>query len=82
MGRCEAKRSSGMADEAQKDGAPVVGDEASGGAVAAESSIAGAVSGKRPYSPPKLTSLGKVSELTFVKSLTKGDGGSSHTHTG
>jgi hypothetical protein len=30
--------------------------------------------GKRPYSPPKLTSLGKVAELTFAKSLRASEG--------
>jgi hypothetical protein len=76
-----------MGDEAQKDeGAePVVAqaqDGASGETAAAASS--GAAAGRRMlhYSPPKLTSLGKVAELTFLKSQAGGEGGATRTHTG
>jgi hypothetical protein len=74
-----------MGHEAQKDeGAELVG--ARGGASvetpAAESSGAAVGRRVRHYSPPKLTSLGKVAELTFLKSRAGGDGGPSRFHTG
>jgi len=74
-----------MGDEAQKDegGEPVVAREGqSGETLAAESSGATAERGMRRYSPPKLTSLGKVAELTFLKSRIGGEGGATRTHTG
>jgi hypothetical protein len=74
-----------MGDEAQKDegAGPVVAREGgSGETLAAESSGATAERGIRRYSPPKLMSLGKVAELTFLKSRIGGEGGATRTHTG
>ncbi len=38
------------------------------------SATARAAGGRRPYSPPRLKSLGSVAELTFVKSVIGTDG--------
>jgi hypothetical protein len=74
-----------MGDEAHKDeGAePVVAREGRSGETLAAESSGAAVGGRtRHYSPPKLTSLGKVAELTFLKSRIGGEGGATRTHTG
>ena len=72
-----------MGDDAQKDEGtePVMARDVGSGEGAASS---GAPAGRRTrqYSPPKLTSLGKVAELTFLKSRAGGDGGPSRFHTG
>jgi hypothetical protein len=58
-----------MGDEAQKG-------EAAEGAKVEPAQVAAQVAGggKRPYSPPKLKSLGKVAELTFLKSFVGSEG--------
>ena len=65
-----------MGDEAQKG-------EAAKGARGEPTQTAAQVAGggKRPYSPPKLKSLGKVAELTFIKSVTASEG-AQHARTG
>ena len=56
-----------MANETQKGGvAEGVGD----GATGAEPQEGQSVSGKRPYSPPRVTRLGSVAELTAGPFLT------------
>jgi hypothetical protein len=61
-----------MGDEARRAGSSRVGSRGEEGEAQpseADSSRAGHLRVKRAYAPPRIQALGKVSELTFTKSL-------------
>jgi hypothetical protein len=66
--------------DAEKDGRVVVAPAAVG-AKHVSTQASGSTVSKRPYSTPKLTSLGRVTEVTFTKSKGPSDGGSARHFT-
>jgi len=71
-----------MTNEAKSEGGATTALPVEGEIVEPLSAKASAPGGMRPYSPPRLRSLGKVAELTFLKSRAGTDGGAAKKHTG